>query len=135
MKKIYSKQKNSKSLNILEQFWYPGHFHSSTRRSCFMTKTTYQKKLKFSIFAKKIGKNFFFQNFDFYSALTAASRAARNIMRMPKIFSWVWRSQKITFWVKLRLKSCFKLSLKFDKNRKFCFFFAIFFFKQNLQMP
>ena len=29
MKKIYSKQKNSKSLNILEQFWYPGHFHSS----------------------------------------------------------------------------------------------------------
>ena len=45
-------------------------------------------KIEIFDFWKKIWKkNFFFQNFHFYSALRADSRGARNIMRVLKIFS------------------------------------------------
>ena len=72
------------------------------------------------------GKIFFLQNFDFYSALPAASRGARNIMRVLKMFSCTWGSQNIKFWVKWRCKTWLKWNLKFGENRKFCVFFGIF---------
>ena len=80
-----------------------------------------------NFFFKILKKKFFSQNFDFYSALPAASRGARNIMMVLKMFSCTWGSQKIKFWVKLRCKTWLKWSLKFGENRKFCVFFGISF--------
>ena len=64
-----------------------------------------------------------------------SSRGVWDIMRVSKMFSWIWRRQNIKFGVKWSKIKCFKLSLQFDENRNFCsffLFFSIFFFKQNL---
>ena len=89
--------KNWKTLNILEHFWYLGHFHNPTRTYFFMTKKICkkkEKKMKFLIFWKKFGKKFFSPNFHFSSPHSSASRCARNIMRVWKMFSELWRIQK-----------------------------------------
>ena len=67
--------KNWKTLNILEHFWYLGHFHNPTRTYFFMTKKICkkkEKKMKFLIFWKKFGKKiFFFLQIFIFQALIA----------------------------------------------------------------
>ena len=71
------------------------------------------------IFSKKIEKKkFFFQNFDFLALPSSASRPARNMMRVLKMFSWLWRIQKMKNQVPYMTRTCQNRIAKIDENHK-----------------
>ena len=83
----------------LEQFWYPGHHHSSKIEENIKNIKLGEKlakNVKFLNFWKKIWKKIFFfsQNFHFSSSHSYASRCARSTMRVWKMFSVLWGIQK-----------------------------------------
>ena len=96
--------------------------------------SSYGKKRKLfgkkNFFSKFLKKTNFFQNFDFLGFHSLASRHARNIMTVLKMFSWLWKIKKKQKQINLIMRTCQNFTVKMDENHKKLHFLAIFFSSQ-----